>query len=392
IAWLFTHKDIPVRMKDINWKALATGFKTIHETNQKIISKKKIEPKEAARQENLATGTTDYSGFASLPFVIEAIIEKPGLKKKVYGELEEFLPRDAVVATNTSSLTVDGLAGGFKHPERFVGMHFFNPPSRMPLVEVVSGPKSKDWAVAAAVKTAKQLGKVPVVVGDCPGFLVNRLLMPYLNEAAYLAGEGVGIKKIDKVMKDFGWPMGPFKLMDMIGIDIGFEVAKVLAEAYGKRMEVSPLFSRIGKEEKLLGEKSGEGFYLYGKKGEGLNPRITELLEGVTDSKDKKGMPKEDTAAESVRMRLMLPMLFEAVRALNEEIASSSDDVDMALILGTGFPPFRGGLFRWANTLGSGPFLEHAERIRKNQRAGGSAEVRFAPPEGFAERIDSSGG
>ena len=391
IAWLFTHKEIPVRMKDIDWDALAAGFKTIHETNQEIIAKKKIDPKAADRQESLATGATDYSGFASVPYVIEAIVEKPDLKKKVYRELEEVLPRDAVVATNTSSLTVDELAAGFKRPGRFVGMHFFNPPARMPLVEVVSGGESEDWAVAAAVRAARRLGKVPVVVGDCPGFLVNRLLMPYLNEAAYLAGEGMGIRRIDTVMKDFGWPMGPFRLMDMIGIDIGVEVAKVLAGAYGKRMEVAPLFTRVGEEEGLLGKKSGEGFYLYGGKRGELNPRIRDFLSGIIPSGNKKRPAKEDSRGEAVRMRLMLPMLFEAVRALDEGIASSADDTDIALVLGTGFPPFRGGLFRWAATIGSGAFLEYAEGIRNDDRTGGNAEARFTPPESFAGRIDSTG-
>jgi 3-hydroxyacyl-CoA dehydrogenase/enoyl-CoA hydratase/3-hydroxybutyryl-CoA epimerase len=221
--------------------------------------------------------------------------------------------------------------------------------------------------------------------------------MPYLNEAAYLAGEGGSVERIDKVMKDFGWPMGPFRLMDMIGIDIGFEVAKVLADAYGERMEVSPLFARVGEEEGMLGKKSGEGFYLYGKDGEedkkdvGLNPRIDGLLEGIRPKGKKKASPA-DSGEESIRMRLMLPMLFEAVRALNEEIASSAADVDMALILGTGFPPFRGGLFRWAKKVGSGAFLEHAEGVRRSEAAGGAAEARFSPPKGFAERIDSSGG
>jgi 3-hydroxyacyl-CoA dehydrogenase/enoyl-CoA hydratase/3-hydroxybutyryl-CoA epimerase len=263
-------------------------------------------------------------------------------------------------------------------------MHFFNPPSKMPLVEVVSGRQTDGVSVAAAVKLARSLGKVPVVISDCPGFLVNRLLMPYLNEASYLAGEGVPVQRIDSVMEDFGWPMGPFKLMDMIGIDVGYKVARVLFDSYGGRMKLSRLFSRVGETEELLGKKSGKGFYTYDGKNISLNPGIEKIIADLTGAGGKGAKKMEDHA---VRMRLMLPMLYEAARAMQEGIAASEDDVDMAMVLGAGFPPFRGGLFRWARLEGIDDITEYGEKFRIDSNGDGGAVSRFKQPEALPELV-----
>lgn len=377
IAWLFTKHDLPVRMKDIEWAAIAKAYETIRDIYTTLRKKRKVNEREVQKRENLATGTLDYSGFAKIPFVIEAIVEKPEIKRSVYAELEDALPEDAVIASNTSSLSIAELSREMQHPERMVGMHFFNPPNRMPLVEVVAGERSAPWAVAAAVRLSRRLGKMPVVVGDCPGFLVNRLLMPYLNEAAYLAGEGVDIRRIDRAMTTFGWPMGPFMLLDMVGIDVGYKVARELSSSYGRRMEVAPLFARIGEETGLLGNKGGRGFYLHGGSKTELNSDINAPLRAV---RSENGSGKPRYSDEQIQQRLMLPMVLEAVRALEEGIAGSAEDIDISLVLGTGFPPFRGGLLKWVDSAGAGELIAEAERLQGETSVSGPQEERFAVP------------
>jgi 3-hydroxyacyl-CoA dehydrogenase/enoyl-CoA hydratase/3-hydroxybutyryl-CoA epimerase len=257
----------------------------------------------------------------------------------------------------------------------------------MPLVEVVAGRQSAPWAVAAAVKLSRQLGKMPVVVGDCPGFLVNRLLMPYLNEAAYLAGEGVSIAEIDAAMSAFGWPMGPFMLLDMVGIDVGYKVAEVLAEHYGERMETAPLFSRIGEQTDLLGKKGGRGFYRYQGKKSSLNSEIDPHLKQVRrEYGGASGYTREE-----IQRRLMLPMVFEAARALEEGIAESPEDIDIALVLGTGFPPFRGGLLKWVDSVGIETLVNQAEEFRHAESVSGRRAERFAAPELLSRKKEAGG-
>lgn len=228
-----------------------------------------------------------------------------------------------------------------KHPERFIGMHFFNPVPLMPLVEIIAGKKTNDETIVSIVKLAKKAGKVPIVVGECAGFVVNRILLPYINESIKILEEGAEIENIDNVVEKFGMPMGPLTLADEVGLDVGYKVAMVLENAYGDRMSISPLFTKIYKEEKLLGKKSKEGFYIHSKKDKTPNPKVISLL----------GDAKQ-ISNEEIIDRAMFIMINEASRVLEEKMIKNAAYLDLAMVMGSGFAPFRGGILRYADSLG----------------------------------------
>lgn len=356
IAFVAADKGIEVRMKDINNEALALGYKHSREILDKELKKRKINKFDLTRKINLISGSLDFSGFGQLDVVIEAIVEDMNIKKKVIGETARHCRPDCIIATNTSSLSVSEMAKGHPNPANFVGMHFFNPVHKMPLVEVIRGKESSDEATATVFELSKKMGKVPVVVKDGPGFLVNRLLMPYLIEAAFLLQEGADIEKVDRLMvKKFGLPMGPFTLMDEIGIDVCIKVTKIFKEAFGDRMQLPTVLDKF-LELKRYGKKSNRGFYLYDEKGyrKNVDPAIYTDL-GL-------GAPKSPHTDEEIVQRCIYPMINEAALALIEEqIVDTPDEVDLAMIMGTGFPPFRGGLLRYADTLGSAKIADDLE-------------------------------
>ncbi|MFP4364698.1 MAG: 3-hydroxyacyl-CoA dehydrogenase family protein, partial [Spirochaetia bacterium] len=289
-------------------------------------------------------------------------------------------PRDAVIATNTSSLPITKFAENMESPERFIGMHFFNPANRMPLVEIIPGEKTSEETIARTVRMSRTLGKQPVIVGDAPGFLVNRLLMPYLNEAAYTAQEGASIEEIDKEMESFGWPMGPFYLLDVIGIDIAAKVAGILENAFGERMKISPVLNKMMEDKELLGQKSGKGFYLYkGKEKQKVNPEAQKIIAQNKTS----GSTKPE--AKKIRDRLMAVMINEASLCLEDNVAQSAEDIDMALVLGTGFPPFRGGLLIYADRMGARNIVSI---LSDYERAGGK---RYKATNMLKRMAESSG-
>lgn len=364
IAWLFSNADIPVRMKDINWDIVGKGCAAVWDNYKALIKIRKLKQGEANMKFHRLTGTTDYSGFEHLDIIIEAAVENLELKQKIFKELEGAVRPDAIIATNTSSLTVDSLAIGMKHPERLVGMHFFNPPSRMPLVEVVAGKRTSPAAIATAVEVCKRLKKTPIVVGDCPGFLVNRIFVIGVCEVLAMLEEGVEFQRLEKALLDFGMPMGPFQLADEVGNDVNYKVLKFFEQSYGPRMKAPPILAVIN-ERKLYGKKAGKGFYLYNKKEPRINPEINELL--------PKEKPGKDITNDEIIERTMLPMILEATRCLQEKIVENPMHLDMALILGTGFPPFRGGLLRYADTIGPKKVFERAQALQKKYGE------RFAP-------------
>ena len=266
------------------------------------------------------------------------------VKKAVLRETERFVSDECVLATNTSSLSVAEMGEALDRPERFCGMHFFNPVHRMPLVEVIRGPASSDAAIATVYRLSVRLGKVPVVVGDGPGFLVNRSLGPYLNEAGYLLEDVGSVDAIDRVAKGFGMPMGPLRLVDEVGIDVSGHAGASLQRGLGDRLTPAPLLTAIG-ESGRLGKKGGLGFYRYeGDKEKGVDPDVYAIL-GLS------GTASHTVDASAIRSRLILAMINEAARILEDGIVASAADVDLAMIMGTGFPPFRGGLLRFADTL-----------------------------------------
>ena len=276
-------------------------------------------------------------------------MEKIEVKRQAYGELAAALRKDCIIASNTSAIPIDELAEASGRPKRFVGIHFFNPVHKMPLVEIVCGTKTAPEVVAAAVEFAKRLKKIPVVVKGSPGFLVNRLLMPYLNEAGVLLGEGETIESIDEAMLDFGMPMGPLRLIDEVGIDIAYDVAAELGEAYKDRMAVARVLRQVH-EQGLKGRKGGVGFYVYKKKKEErVNRKLARAIRRDVESRNAK---KEERSARDIQRRLLGVMIEEAKRCLSEGVVTLEDDIDAGMIFGTGFPPFRGGLVVYARDVG----------------------------------------
>jgi 3-hydroxyacyl-CoA dehydrogenase/enoyl-CoA hydratase/3-hydroxybutyryl-CoA epimerase/3-hydroxyacyl-CoA dehydrogenase/enoyl-CoA hydratase/3-hydroxybutyryl-CoA epimerase/enoyl-CoA isomerase len=295
--------------------------------------------------------------LAQSDLVVEAVVEHLETKQRVLRELDELMPPTSILATNTSTIPITRLADGLKHPGRFCGVHFFNPVRTMQLVEVIRGPHTTDDTVAAAVKYAKQLGKFPVVLKDGPGFLINRLLMPYMNEALHLVAEGASFEQVDKAAKRFGMPMGPIELYDMVGLDTALFAGKVLCDAFPDRYHASPILLALV-EVGRLGRKSGAGFFNYKnndkKSRPAKDPQVMAILQPFIAT---------SASAFDSRMltsRLFLPMLNEASRALEEGLVRGPRDVDLGMIFGTGFPPFRGGLLFWADQVGIEKIFEMA--------------------------------
>lgn len=353
IAYILSNRDYPVRMKDIDLTMLGKGFSSIKSLYDYNVKEKRLKPYEAGLKFQRVSGTTDFTGFHSPDLIVEAATENLELKQKLFSDIESVIKPEAILATNTSSLSVNALAKSLKHPERFIGMHFFNPVPRMPLVEVVPGSQTDPDAVASVVELCKKLGKTPIVVGDCAGFLVNRIFTIGANEFMHLYEEGVSFDKLEKIMLRFGYPMGPFTLADEIGIDVLAKVNKVLESAYGSRMKGSPILDKM-LDQQLLGKKVGKGFFLYQGKKRTRNP-VIESFRGAVKEPDISDVEMSD--------RFLLSMINEATRTLSENVISRPDYLDMSLIMGTGFPPFRGGLLRYADELGIDYVVDHLQQF-----------------------------
>ncbi|MDT8316843.1 MAG: 3-hydroxyacyl-CoA dehydrogenase NAD-binding domain-containing protein [bacterium] len=356
IAQLFADKEIPVRMKDINKDALSRGLSAAAKVFKNKLKRRTIDRREMGLKMGNISTTLDYSGFGKVDVVVEAVLEKIEVKQAVFAECERHVKDETILASNTSSLSVTEIGSTLKKPERFAGMHFFNPVHMMPLVEVIRGKKSSDEATSAIVALAKRLGKTPIVVKDREGFLVNRLLMPYLNEAVLMLEEGASIEEIDKALLDFGMPMGAFILLDEIGIDIAWHVANILHNAFGERMKPAQLMKTI-LDSGRLGKKNSKGYYAY-KAGtrKGPDGEIYSLTGG------KKGGLLSDS---NITDRAVLLMLNEAAYCLDEKIVEKADYVDGGMIFGVGFPPFRGGLLKYADWRGLKEIEERLNQLKE---------------------------
>jgi 3-hydroxyacyl-CoA dehydrogenase/enoyl-CoA hydratase/carnithine racemase len=357
-----------VTLVDVNAQALAAGVPSILDEAAWDRGTKRSDPARAlalAGQLRTATGMT---AVAAADLVVESVTERTDVKQQVLAEIERLVGADAVIATNTSTNPIARLAEPLSDPGRFCGMHFFNPVRRMTLVEVVRGPATSDATVARVVAHAKELGKCPIVVRDSPGFLVNRVLMPYLHEAVEMVREGVSIERIDRIARAFGMPMGPIELYDMIGLDTAFYAGLVLNAAYGDRIEASPVIPALVKSGRL-GRKSGAGFYRY------QGPRrIVGPDDDAAALIARYAQPPRNDPDRTLADRLFLPMLLEAVRTVDEQIVRDPRDVDLAVIHALGFPAFRGGLFAWADTLGA------AEIVRRLEPLAGLGPRMMPPP------------
>ena len=278
IAWALSNKGLTVRLKDIGWDAITKGTATAAGMFRAMVKRRKMTQGQMDLAMHRISPTTDYSGFDGADLVVEAIVEDMAIKKKVLQEIESQVKPDALICTNTSSLSVTEMASGLKRPKRFVGLHFFNPVNRMPLVEVIPGEKTSPKTIVAAVALARQLGKTPVVVGNCAGFLVNRILLPYVNESVRMFEEGVDMERIDRLIEQFGMPLGPLALADEVGLDVGLKVAQVLEKAFGSRMHTPQLLDTAVKNGDMLGKKTGKGFYLHNNGKKKPNPDAINLV------------------------------------------------------------------------------------------------------------------
>ncbi|MBI1977188.1 MAG: enoyl-CoA hydratase/isomerase family protein [Candidatus Omnitrophica bacterium] len=361
IAQLVSYKSIPVRVKDINEKALAGALKEAWRIYGGALKRRKITAYDRDYKMGLISVGLTNDGLRRADIIIEAVVENLEIKQKVFKELSELTDAHVILASNTSSLSVNQLADVSKSPERVVGLHFFNPVHRMPLVEIVPSSRTSREVLERTIRFSRTLGKTVIVVKDVPGFLVNRLLLPYMNEAAYLVEEGVLPEELDRIAEQFGMPMGPVELVDQVGIDVGYKVAHNLSEAYGERMKVSSVLEEA-KQKGLLGKKSGRGFYIYHGKEKKLNPDFKF-------QKFAKPIPQEE-----VMKRLIYIMVNEAARCLDEKVVNDPSTVDIGMIMGTGFSPFRAGLLRYADQVGLPNILADLERFQKSVN-----RARFEP-------------
>ncbi len=344
ISHLLISKGIPVVLRDIDQGAIEQALSQVRRLLQG--RSKKLDEAEERRLE-LITGTTRLWGFEEADLVIEAVAERMGVKQSVLRETEPHMYPGAIFATNTSALSLSELQKAAERPEMIGGLHFFNPVHRMPLVEIVRSGQTSERTVATLVSFALKLGKIPVLVADSPGFLVNRLLGVYLNEAALLVEEGIDWQALDRLMEEFGFPMGPFRLIDEVGIDIAVEVAATLGASFSY-LPLSTLLEKANLAG-IKGKKDGAGFYLYEKGSRSRpNPQMQEQIH--TSSVRRPGVRD--------RKRLLYLMVNEAGRCLEEGVVSAPEDVDAGMVFGAGFPPFRGGICRWADRTGLGEIRE----------------------------------
>ncbi|MCU6676351.1 fatty acid oxidation complex subunit alpha FadB [Leclercia tamurae] len=362
IAYQSAWKGVPVVMKDINEKSLTLGMTEAAKLLNKQLERGKIDGLKLSGVISTIHPTLEYSGFDRVDLVVEAVVENPKVKKAVLAETEDKVRPDTVLASNTSTIPISELASVLKRPENFCGMHFFNPVHRMPLVEVIRGEKTSDETLAKVVAWASKMGKTPIVVNDCPGFFVNRVLFPYFAGFSQLLRDGADFRKIDKVMeKQFGWPMGPAYLLDVVGIDTAHHAQAVMAAGFPQRMQkdyrdaIDALF-----ESNRYGQKNGLGFWRYkedskGKPKKEEDAAVDSLLAEVSHA-------KRDFSDEEIIARMMIPMVNEVVRCLEEGIIASPAEADMALVYGLGFPPFHGGAFRWLDTQGSARYLDMTQQ------------------------------
>lgn len=351
IAYQAATKGLPIIMKDIQTKQLDLGMNEAGKLLSKEVERGKSTPAKMAQTLSHIRPTLNYGDFGEVDIVIEAVVENPTIKESVLSEVEGLVKQDAILASNTSTISITRLAHALKRPENFVGMHFFNPVHRMPLVEVIRGEKTSDTAIATTVALAQKMGKTPIVVNDCPGFLVNRVLFPYFGAFDLLVKEGADFVTIDKTMEKFGWPMGPAYLLDVVGMDTGVHAAKVMAEGFPDRMK--PDYkgaTQLMFEHERLGQKNGVGFYQYETDKRGKPKKIAdsttyELLNLVqTDH--------QEFDEQEIIDRMMIAFCNETVRCLEDNIVASPAEADMAMIMGVGFPPFRGGPCRYIDQIG----------------------------------------
>jgi 3-hydroxyacyl-CoA dehydrogenase/enoyl-CoA hydratase/3-hydroxybutyryl-CoA epimerase/enoyl-CoA isomerase len=363
IAYQSALKGTPIKMKDINQDGLDLGLREANKLLAKQVNRGRMKVEKMGQILADIDPTLSYDNFDSIDIVVEAVVENPKVKRIVLADVEKHVTQDTVIASNTSTISITYLAEAMERPENFCGMHFFNPVHAMPLVEVIRGEKSSDTAIARTVAYASAMGKKPIVVNDCPGFLVNRVLFPYFAGFMGLLKDGADFQQVDKVMERWGWPMGPAYLMDVVGMDTGHHAEEVMANGFPDRM--TKTYKTAGDvmfENDRYGQKNGKGFYVYeldkrGKPKKVVSQETYDLL--APETAELKELDKEEIIA-----RMMIPMATEMARCLEEEIVGSANEADMALVYGVGFPPFRGGVFRWIDSIGIDNFVAMCDKYQ----------------------------
>jgi len=356
IASVAVQQGTPVRLKDTDTARVSKGVAAVSAVLRERLKKKQITRLQYDDQLLLAGGTTDYSGFHRATLVIEAVFEDLALKQRVLREVEPLMATKAIYASNTSTIPIARIAEAAARPERVLGMHFFSPVHKMPLLEVIAAPETDKEAVVTAVAYGKQLGKTVIVVNDSPGFYTTRTLAVYLNEAGRLLDEGASIETIDKALVDFGFPVGPITLIDEVGIDVGGKVGQVMFDAFGARVTPAESLRRVV-ESGRTGRKGKSGFYRYDESGArgDVDASVYELV--------PHGASRREVDAAEIQQRCVLAMVNEAARCLEEGVLRSPRDGDVGAVFGIGFPPFRGGPFRYADSLGLDILVEQLEAL-----------------------------
>jgi 3-hydroxyacyl-CoA dehydrogenase/enoyl-CoA hydratase/3-hydroxybutyryl-CoA epimerase len=364
IAGAASNVGVPVRMKDASNEALGRGLKYVRDTFEERRKRRSLTRLELAQRVDRVSPTLDYTGFGRADLVIEAVFEDRELKRRVLAETEGVTSEECVFASNTSSIPIGEIAAGCRRPAQVLGMHFFSPVHKMPLLEVIATRETAPETIATAVGFGRRLGKHVIVVGDGPGFYTTRTLSPYLNEAAWLLTEGAAVEDIDRALTAFGFPVGPVTLFDEVGIDVATKIGKVMVQHLGDRMELPPATDKMMADGRL-GRKSKRGFYTYGKGRKRVDETVYGLIPGRTGHRR---FPRKD-----IQDRLVYAFLNEAVTCLQDGILRSPRDGDVGAIFGLGFPPFLGGPFRHLDRVGAAAAVSTLERLRDQHGA------RFEP-------------
>jgi len=365
-------QGVPVRVKDKDDAGVGRALKQVQGILDERVKRRSLTGREATAKMALVTGGTDYAGFKSVDVVIEAVFEDLGLKRRILAEVEAVTRDDTIFASNTSSIPITQLAEGARRPAQVIGMHYFSPVHKMPLLEIITHKGTSDEVTATCVEIGKKQGKTVIVVNDGPGFYTSRILAPYMNEAAYLLAEGADISELDRALVDFGFPVGPITLLDEVGIDVAQKVGPIMEAAFGKRMAAPKALEKVVADGRL-GRKNQKGFYTYDGKKKEVDPSVYELL---PHGKNRKHLDEREMAE-----RCALQMVNEAVRCLGEGILRSARDGDVGAIFGLGFPPFLGGPFRYADSLGP------AELLRRLEHYHDKYGERFAPAPLLVEKV-----
>ena len=356
-----------VRVKEVDTTGVQRALSHVAKNVARQVKRRRLRPFEGEQAMNRVTGTTDWSGFGNADLVIEAVFESLELKQALLAQVESMTPEGTVFASNTSSLPIADIAANASRPEAVLGMHYFSPVEKMPLLEVIITENTADWATVTAVAFGKRQGKTVIVVKDGPGFYTTRILVPYMNEAFHLLEDGASIQAIDDAMTAWGFPVGPVLLSDEVGIDVGAHISRVMLDAFGERMAGPAMASNLVDDDRM-GRKNGRGFYRYDDKGErgGVDESVYQAL---------KIGPRRVISESEIQNRISLAMVNEAARCLEEGILQSALDGDMGAVMGLGLPSFRGGPFWWVDQVGAAEIVARLDALA--DRHG----MRFEPAE-----------